>query len=611
MKNPFFTSKEIKPKGWLYDQLKLEATGLCGNLDKIWPDVRDSAWIGGDREGWERVPYWLDGFIPLAYLLEDEDMIARAKFYIDRILSFQMDDGWICPLPGNATRSTYDHWAILLISKVLVVYHDCSGDERIPSVLYRIMKNLHDLMKDGTVKLFGWGKARWYEGFVALNRLHEWHPDETWIVELAHDLRDQGTDYTSLKDRWIRPINRWTFETHVVNLAMMFKYEAISHSLLGEEYTDVAEELWQHIMKYNSMACGMFTGDECLSGDSPIQGVEFCAVVELMYALEWLYAATGNAKWAERLERISFNALPATASEDMWTHQYVQMTNQINCMPFPGRSLFRTNNSEAHLFGLEPNYGCCTANFGQGWPKLALSVFQKTIKGITTVIPLPVELNLKHGNADIKVELITSYPFRSSFTYRVTASEDCDFSLEIRIPPFAKNLRVNGAEVISTNWFLMSGFSCGVTDVCVEWDTVPVLEDRPRGLKVARFGSLLFSLPIDATWKKVEYERGGVVRQFPYCDYHIQGGNDWNYAFASDALTVIEGELTTVPFSAANPPLRLTASLAHIDWGYEDGFETVCAKVPEHTAATDAPRTIELIPYGAAKLRMTEMPMVE
>ena len=75
----FYTTNEIKPTGWLYRQLKLQADGLSGNLDKIWPDIRDSAWIGGNREGWERVPYWLDGFIPLAYLLDDDDMIKRQK----------------------------------------------------------------------------------------------------------------------------------------------------------------------------------------------------------------------------------------------------------------------------------------------------------------------------------------------------------------------------------------------------------------------------------------------------------------------------------------------------------------------------------------------------
>ena len=78
----FYTSDEIKPQGWLKRRLEIQAQGLSGNLDKMWRDVRDSSWIGGDAEGWERVPYWLDGFVPLAYLLEDKDMIARAKKYV-------------------------------------------------------------------------------------------------------------------------------------------------------------------------------------------------------------------------------------------------------------------------------------------------------------------------------------------------------------------------------------------------------------------------------------------------------------------------------------------------------------------------------------------------
>jgi hypothetical protein len=127
----FYTSKELSPRGWLRRQLEIQAQGLSGNLHKIWPDVRDSAWIGGDREGWERVPYWLDGFIPLAYLLNDEALIADAKKYVDAILASQQEDGWICPCPENA-RARYDTWAVQLISKTLKVYYDCSGDERIP-----------------------------------------------------------------------------------------------------------------------------------------------------------------------------------------------------------------------------------------------------------------------------------------------------------------------------------------------------------------------------------------------------------------------------------------------------------------------------------------------
>ena len=102
----FFDPNMISPKGWLRDQLMVQAAGLSGNLDKMWPDVRDSAWIGGDREGWERVPYWLDGFIPLAYLLEDSDMIARADRYINAILDRQQEDGWICPCAKESVRRT-------------------------------------------------------------------------------------------------------------------------------------------------------------------------------------------------------------------------------------------------------------------------------------------------------------------------------------------------------------------------------------------------------------------------------------------------------------------------------------------------------------------------
>ena len=157
----FYTSNQLKPRGWLKRQLEIQAEGLAGNLDKIWPDGRDSAWIGGNCEGWERVPYWLDGFIPLAYLLGNEDMINRAQKYIDAIIAAQKEDGWICPC-NDEERKTYDTWAVQLISKVLVVYYECSCDERIPPVIYKILKNYYELLKNGTVSLYNWGKFRWF-----------------------------------------------------------------------------------------------------------------------------------------------------------------------------------------------------------------------------------------------------------------------------------------------------------------------------------------------------------------------------------------------------------------------------------------------------------------
>ena len=597
----FYTTKEIKPSGWLKRQLEIQAEGLAGNLDKIWPDVRDSAWIGGDREGWERVPYWLDGFIPLAYLLENEDMIARAKKYIDAILSSQKQDGWICPC-SDEERKTYDTWAVQLISKVLVVYYECSGDERIPPIVYAVLKNYYELLKNGTVRLFDWCKFRWFETFIAINFVYRTHK-EAWLQELAEILKAQGANYDDYTQLWKRPLNHWRLETHIVNLVMMLKSEAVSCELLGAPYTDHAEELRSLLAQYNGTVYESFTGDECLSGLSAIQGTELCGIVEQMYSYELLYAYTGDSKWAERLEVLAFNALPAAISEDMWTHQYDQMSNQISCEKFLGHPIFGTNDGEAHLFGLEPHFGCCTANFGQGWPKFTLSAFMHKENAIVNAVMVPGEL---HADG-VHILLETEYPFKNSARYKIAS--DKDFTFVVRIPSFAKNVKING-EVFNGNELSLD-IPCGEREIFVEFETVPHFEKRPHGLHAVKCGSLIFALPIPYTTNMLEYEKDGVVRQYPYCDYELIPQGDWNYGFCSEALSVKTGTVSGIPFSAKHPPVVINAALQQIDWGYEERYDTVCAKIPGATAPISEARQMELIPYGCAKLRMTELPFVK
>ena len=600
----FYTSKEIKPQGWMKRQLEIQAEGLSGNLDKVWRDVRDSAWIGGEAEGWERVPYWLDGFIPLAYLLENEDMIGRAKKYIDAIISFQKPDGWICPCAEDVIPR-YDTWAVQLISKVLVVYYECSGDERIPDVLYRVMKNYYDLLKAETVKLFSWGKFRWFEAFIAIEFLQKRY-NEPWLVELAEILKAQGLDYNTLVDRWKTPLSDWTLETHIVNLVMMLKHEAMSGMVLGGEYTDNAEKLVTILDKYNGTPVGLFTGDECLSGLSAIQGTELCAVVEQMYSYEHLFAYTGDSKWAERLELIAFNALPATLSDDMWAHQYVQMSNQNTCEQFPSKAIFGTNKPESHLFGLEPNYGCCTSNFNQGWPKLTIASFMHDGDSILSVVPVPATLNDEKAT----IALTTEYPFKNKLCYEIEAKQA--FTFKVRVPSFAKNLTVNGEKCRWTEELSFDLKAGEKKTVLVSFDVTPVMVDRPHDLKTFRAGSLVFALPIAYEKKMQEYTYGGVERKFPYCDYEYapMPGTSFNYGYSSCFIDVSEREVSDIPFSSEKPPVVAKALVKKISWGYEPFYEKLCAKVPESRTPISEEEEIELYPYGCAKLRMTELPLV-
>ena len=593
----------VRPRGWLRRQLSIQAQGLAGHLDTVWPDVADSKWIGGTRDGWERVPYWLDGFIPLAFLLGDADMTARAARYVDAILARQAPDGWICPCTEEE-RASYDVWAYFLIGKVLALYWEFTRREDVLDALERAMRCLDGEIASGRVRLSAWGKARWFECFIPLEVLRK-ERNAGYIPRLAAALRAQGTEYPALREQWKRPLNRWTQETHIVNLMMMLKYEAAQAALAGEERCacSEAESLWETLDACNGTAVGIITGDECLSGARNNQGTELCAVAELMYSCEVLYAVSGDPRWADRLERAAFNALPAALSDDMWTHQYDQMVNQIACVRFPGKSHFRTNNSEAHLFGLEPNFGCCTANFGQAWPKLALSAVLCRPGEVEIVSLLPV--SVQAGALTVTVD--TEYPFRREALVTVTAESPSPCRFRIRVPGWAEDAEADGFSREGA-YLVCERIWSGAVSFSVRFAARPHLSCRPDGLYTAEYGALVFALPIRAEAKKYEYERNGVPRRYPYCDYELFPASEWRYGFADGTLSVIERNGSGAPFSEG-ASVALEANLSRVAWEYEDGYDTVAALLPASAAPLSPPEKMLLLPYGAAKLRMTEMPL--
>jgi len=139
----------IRPRGWLARQLRIQADGLSGHLHEFWPDIRDSRWFGGDSEGWERAPYWLDGLIPLAFLLDDAALKTKVMHYMEYIITHPHGDGWLGPrtmvvAAGRAPNPNHDLWAQLLATKVLVQYGDATGDSRaIDAVAKDLRSRLH------------------------------------------------------------------------------------------------------------------------------------------------------------------------------------------------------------------------------------------------------------------------------------------------------------------------------------------------------------------------------------------------------------------------------------------------------------------------------------
>ena len=193
--------------------------------------------------------------------------------------------------------------------------------------------------------------------------------------------------------------------------------------------------------RYHGQATGMFSGDECLSGKSPTQGTELCAVVETMYSLEHLISVTGDPAFGDRLERIAFNALPATLAPDMWSHQYDQQANQVQCTINPDH-MWSSNGPESNLYGLEPNFGCCTANMHQGWPKFAAHLWMRAGDGIAAVAYAPSTARFETPGAQVRVTLDTDYPFRETLKLTVTTDKPAGFPAVLRIPAWAKGAAV-------------------------------------------------------------------------------------------------------------------------------------------------------------------------
>ena len=83
----------VRAEGWLLDQLERQRDGLTGHLDSLYaPVVGDNnAWLGGDGDTWERGPYWIDGLLPLAYILDDKVLIDKALKWVNAMMDSARD----------------------------------------------------------------------------------------------------------------------------------------------------------------------------------------------------------------------------------------------------------------------------------------------------------------------------------------------------------------------------------------------------------------------------------------------------------------------------------------------------------------------------------------
>jgi len=599
----------VKPTGWLKDQLRIQADGLSGHLEEFWPDLGpQSAWLGGSGEGWERGPYYVDGLVPLAYLLGDPVLIGRARHWVDWALDHQRADGAIGP------EKNLDWWPNMLMLKALTQFEEATGDTRvIPFLQKYVAYQLANLDKR---PLHEWAIYRWQDEVLTMVWLYN-RTGDARALELARKLHDQGYDWNAqfakfgYTDKVTKELA--TLKTHGVNNAMALKAAAV-WSLVSrrDEDRNAAYKMLAELDRYHGQSNGMHAADEHYAGRNSSQGVELCAVVEAMFSYETELGILGDAAIGDRLEKIAYNALPGTFSPDMWAHQYDQQPNQV--LVSLSKRPWATNGPESNIFGLEPNFGCCTANMHQGWPKFAASLWMRTAEGglvAGAYGPSTVAAEVAGAKAQLTEE--TDYPFRDRITVHVKLDRDAEFPVAFRIPAWATEAKVsvNGGAPESAK----AGAFHTLRRRWKSGDRIELifpmhvrLESGYHNSAIVERGPLVYSLAIGESWHKLK--QTGLAS-----DWEVFPTTPWNYALLLDwklpepQFSVKEVPVPKQPFSFEGAPVILETKARRLpEWVLEsDSAGTLPVSPVESKRPVE---TVRLIPYGAAKLRVTDFPWV-
>ena len=610
----------IRPEGWLRAQMEALRAAVAPALEGLWN--ADGADFPRDSRGMVKAYSALDGLVALAWVLDDGDMKALCTAEAERLISSQREDGWFGP-SGNA-----DYWPLMMAMKALRRYFMATSDRRVLVLMDRFFRYQYQNLNDHP--LADWAVVRGGENMELALWLYN-ITGQKHLIELCRRLRTQTLDWTnyfhtfsnavpmSKSLMWSRleealaeesgeplegekrPYFRTQYHlSHGVNIAAGLKTPGVINLFKsGFKEQGGFRFGWEKLSRHHGVANGMFVADEHLNGSNPSQGTSLEACAALMDSLETLIGLGDfNPEYADVLEKLAYNALPASFTADMTAAQAFQQVNQVKVSRETRR--WYNGGDGANLF--DKSVTDIPGALG-AWPGFVSSLWYATADGgLQAVSYAPCTVRATLGGVPVRVKVSGGYPFGQSMEIEVSVKQPCEFPLYLRVPSWARQpmiflpegeiMQVRAGETTCVRRRWRTG-----DVVRLELPTVPRVTKWYHQSGAVELGPLLMAYEPEA---RIDKRANG--------DTDITADSAWNWALVrEEPMKAVYAREADAAFGVGDAPVKVLVKAVPVEWGM-DGVS--CASVPM-VPKIDAMRAqvIELVPYGGTTLHIGQFPM--
>ena len=418
------------------------------------------------------VAKWLEGVAYTLTIRPDADLEKRADAVIDIIARAQQPDGYLNTYftikePGHRYQNLLECHELYCAGHMMeaaVAYYDATGKDTLLKVMERMADNIAAHIGPGKIE----GVPGHPEVEIGLMRMYHTTGKEQYrdMAQYFIDRRGQDPDWFQ-KERQNRdwehyPMNpadtkynqsfapvrqQKTAEGHAVRAVYLYTAMADLAASIGDESLLLAcQTLWENIVQKRMYVTGSigstvegeaFTIDYDLPNDTAY--AETCASIGMVFFSKQLLDITLDGKYADIIELELYNGILSGMQLDGQRFFYV---NPLEVNPGISGQLY----GHRHVLPQRPGWyacACCPTNTVRLITSLGQYVFSEG--------PQTIFANLFIGGAydldKARIQVESQYPWAGDVTYRIQPKTEEEFSIALRIPHFAKNVRitVNGA----------------------------------------------------------------------------------------------------------------------------------------------------------------------